>query len=253
MTPNRRAFAGRAARLATIALLAAACQAPMPADPPPAAPASARTAAPADRWPEGRIGVTRDGRTALVCRTEDGRYFAFSAEGFPLLHSEGDRDHIAAYLDGENLWSAAFTPVTTLKELWASSDQSETLDYSQYALGAFTRAVGTAGLDKRKHFEVSYGLMLASLPGEDVLDNLLLGPMQVLKIGVQKELEDRSIPQDRRRALYAALDRATAELQQATREIRELGLDRGDLVADVAGIAYGVATKGASALEGRSR
>ena len=251
MTMHRPFRTPRAARLALCALLAAACQSPAPTAPPPTA--LAQAPAPADRWPEGRIGVALDGRAALVCRTEGGRYLALSEEGFPLLHSEGDQAHVSAYLDGENIWSTAFTPVATLKELWAASDRSETLDYSQYALGVFARAVGAAGVDKRKHFEISYGLLLANLQGEDVLDNLLLAPMEVLKIGVQKELEDRSIPADRRQALYAALDHAAAELQQVTREIRALGLDRGDLVADVAGIGYGVASKGASSLEGRAR
>ena len=250
----------RPAAALALATALSACQStgvrPPPILPPTAAAATANpvqaAAAPGPgpaRWTEGRIGVDDAGRAALLCRTERGDFLAVAPQGHPLLGSQGDRAHIEHYLDGENVWHTAFHPVTTLADLWDQSDHAGARDYAGFGLSGLARAAGAAGADKRKHFEVSYGLMMFSREGDDVLDNQLLGSLEALAIGLDKELRDRSITGAPRAELEAALNRTAAEMRTLLGQIRALHLDRGDLVADVSGLSFGAAVKGVQWLE----
>ena len=233
-----------------------ACQMPggIPASARPAAPAPNRStpasiAAPASRWTEGQFGVDPNGRAALFCRTERGDFLALAPQGHPLLGSQGDRAHTEHYLDGENVWRSTFTPGPTLNDLWTRSDHAGGRAFDAAGLSSLARAVSGAGADKRKHFEVSYALMQVSRQGDDVLDNLLLGGLETLAIGIDKELRDRALTPEQRAPIEAAMTRTAEDVRALLEQIRALRLDRGDLAADVAGLSYGAAVKAAQWLE----
>lgn len=175
---------------------------------------------------------------------------ALSAKGHPMYQSQGDREHTENYLAGKNPWSSTFKPVASLEQISNSPTGTEAgLDQNRFGFGSIARAVESSGRDKRKHFETSYGLMLWSGAGDDVLDNLLLGQLAVLEIGLEKELNDRLIPDQRRQALLDALTRSRDQTQRLLEEVRALRLDRGDLAADIAGFSFGAAVKGAQWLD----
>lgn len=227
--------------LALALLAGAGCQSTQPAP----VLSSTSLAPTGHAWREGEVGLDAAGRAAVFCRTESGQFLALSTGGHPLYGSQGDREHTARYLAGANPWSASFEPVSTLGNLWALSDQATNkLDYGQFGLAAMVRAVGRSGSDKRKHFEVCYASIQLSGEGEDVFEDLLLAPVTTLALGIEKELNDRNIPPARREALHAALERTRAEMRTVLDEISRLRLDRGDLVADIAGYSYGNAVKG---------
>ena len=211
--------------------------------------AEATPATPNDRWAEGRFGVDPTGRAALFCRTESGDFLALAPQGHPLLGSQGSRAHTEQYLDGENVWRSTFTPGPTLNDLWLRSDHAGGRAFDTAGLASLARAAGGAGPDKRKHFEVSYGLMLISRQGDDVLDNLLLGGFETLAIGIDKELRDRALTPAQREPIEAAMTRTAEDLRALLEQIRALRLDRGDLAADMAGLSYGAAVKAAQWLE----
>ena len=196
-------------------------------------------------WREGEVGMDAAGRAAIFCRTESGQFFALSTEGHPLYGSQGDREHTVRYLAGANPLSASYAPVSTIGNLWALSDEvTNKLDYGQFGLAAMVRAVGRSGPDKRKHFEVCYASIQLSGEGDDVFEDLLLAPVTTLALGIEKELNDRNVPPARREALHATLERTRGEMRTVLQEIARLRLDRGDLVADIAGYSYGNAVKG---------
>lgn len=216
----------------------------------PVASSSAPVPAAAPAWQEGMVGVASNGQVALFCRVTDQQYVALNAEGVPWLRSMGERTHTERYLAGDNVWGLRFKPVSHFGDLCAlSSNVAAGIAYRTFGIGEMAREVEKFGDDKRKHFEVSYGLTLLEASGDDGLENLVLGPYRVFEIGVEKELRDRALSQQECVAIRAAMAAGRQEALRLLSEARALRLDRGDLVADLIGIGYGTAVKGLRTLE----
>jgi len=121
------------------------------------------------------------------------------------------------------------------------------VDYGTKVIEALVTEISKIGTDKSLHFIASYGLASVAVDPQsaNTIEQIMEAFVLALGKGIEKEVQDKGLSMDDPRIirLQYELENTKNNCIALSKQMQELGLDEGDLLADLIGVFAGSSVK----------
>lgn len=204
-----------------------------------------------ENWSFGDIGKQGSSYRILVHAHEDynkARWINTRGENTTvLLNDVKDASQYATGNHPANKYCAPIYRIATLSDVLpvVESDVVDT-NYGSKIIKILSNELTKLGPDKNLHFLASYTLISMVDPSSsDTIEQIMECFVLSLGKGIEKEVTDKGLSLDDPKVieLQKTLDETKNILIKLAKQMQDLGLDEGDLLADLVGVYAGTAVK----------